>query len=524
MVGLHDALLPVGLGAARDARRRRAHGRLAADRLGRHRHARAARARRAPRRTTTTRAAARSRSPPPASARSRSSSRASTPRSRWPATASTPRSGRSSRALLRTLVTTHREGTPEMAVDVTAAPTGARTGSAVPRRPARRRPRGLDRTASGSTTSSATRCSAARRAVSPAGSTGATSTPTSCLYDVARRPASPSTSRFLQPRSREADLERRRIGDAAMAEYHGGVMGRAPDYLNVTFALFAARADVWARRGNERGAENLVRYYELMREHDLSTTHAIMNPQVDRSRPDAAAGAGEIALHKVGETAEGIVVRGARMLATLAPYADEISIYPGSPLRPAGHRLRALLRAPDEHARASRWSCATRSRRPIARASTTRSRRASTSRTAIVIFDDVVVPWDRVFMDGDTIGYDEVIIAHQLARADRQPGDDARLDEARARRSASAHAITDAHRRQHASTTCRRSSARSGRYVEMTRSGVIASEAGCLRRRAGQRRLDARRAPARRAARAHAEVDPARLRADSAWSAAPASW
>ena len=119
-----------------------------------------------------------------------------------------------------------------------------------------------------------------------------------------------------------------------MAEYHGGVMGRAPDYLNVTFALFAARADVWARRGNERGAENLVRYYELMREHDLSTTHAIMNPQVDRSRPDAAAGAGEIALHKVGETSEGIVVRGARMLATLAPYADEISIYPGSPLRP----------------------------------------------------------------------------------------------------------------------------------------------------------------------------------------------
>src|SRR3954462_3143813 len=153
-----------------------------------------------------------------------------------------------------------------------------------------------------------------------------------CLYP------SPTTGQpvnvsFLQPRSRD-DLVRRRVGMRQMAEYHGGVMGRAPDYLNVTFALLGARADVWARRGNERGAENLVRYYELMREHDLSTTHAIMNPQVDRSRPDAAAGAGEIALHKVGETAEGIVVRGARMLATLAPYADEISIYPGSPLRP----------------------------------------------------------------------------------------------------------------------------------------------------------------------------------------------
>ncbi len=39
---------------------------------------------------------ARSRSPPPASARSRSSSHASTPRSRWPAAASAPRSARSS--------------------------------------------------------------------------------------------------------------------------------------------------------------------------------------------------------------------------------------------------------------------------------------------------------------------------------------------------------------------------------------------------------------------------------------------
>jgi 4-hydroxyphenylacetate 3-monooxygenase len=48
-----------------------------------------------------------------------------------------------------------------------------------------------------------------------------------CLYE------SPTTGKpvnisFLQPRSRE-DLERRRIGMRAMAEYHGGVMGRAPD-------------------------------------------------------------------------------------------------------------------------------------------------------------------------------------------------------------------------------------------------------------------------------------------------------
>ena len=221
-----------------------------------------------------------------------------------------------------------------------------------------------------------------------------------------RRPGQPVNVSFLQPRSRD-DLERRRIGMRQMAEYHGGVMGRAPDYLNVTFALFAARADVWARRGNERGAENLVRYYELMREHDLSTTHAIMNPQVDRSRPDAAAGAGEIALHKVGETSEGIVVRGARMLATLAPYADEISIYPGSPLRPEDTAYALCFAIPMN----------TPGLKVVLRDSFAKPRPAFDyplssrfdEQDGMIIFDDVVVPHDRVFMDGDTIGYDEVI-------------------------------------------------------------------------------------------------------------------
>ena len=37
------------------------------------------------------------------------------------------------------------------------------------------------------------------------------------------------------------------------------------------------------------------------------------------------------ALRKVGETEHGIVVRGARILATLAPFADEIAVYPALP-------------------------------------------------------------------------------------------------------------------------------------------------------------------------------------------------
>ena len=234
----------------------------------------------------------------------------------------------------------------------------------------------------------------------------------------------------LQPKS-QADLERRRKAIKVMSELHGGIMGRSPDYLNVTFALFAARADVWARRGNERGAENVVNYHRLMRDRDLATTHAIINPQIDRSRPDAAAGAGEIALHKVGESAEGIVVRGARMLATLAPYADEISIYPGSPLRLRTPRYALCFAIPmnTPGLRVILRDCYSKADRP--RFDYPLSSRFD-EQDGMVIFDDVVVPWDRVFMDGDTVGYDEVISAHELARADRQPGDGARLDEARA--------------------------------------------------------------------------------------------
>ena len=137
----------------------------------------------------------------------------------------------------------------------------------------------------------------------------------------------------LIPRS-QGDLERRRHAIELTASLSAGMMGRTPDYLNVTFACFAGRADVWARRGNEQGAENLVAYQKLMRDGDLSTTHALMNPQVDRTKPEAEQAMGEVALHKVGETENFITVRGARMLATLAPFADELTIYPGSDIRP----------------------------------------------------------------------------------------------------------------------------------------------------------------------------------------------
>jgi 4-hydroxyphenylacetate 3-monooxygenase oxygenase component len=211
----------------------------------------------------------------------------------------------------------------------------------------------------------------------------------------------------LIPRA-PADLERRRRAFELVAATSAGIMGRTPDYLNVTFACFAGRADVWARRGNEARAENLVAYQRLMRDADLSTTHALMNPTVDKSRPEAEQAAGEVALHKVSDTAGGgIVVRGARVLATLAPFADDLLIYPGSDIRPQDGRY-ALSFAIPIATPGLRLICRDSFSKPPGAFDHPLSSRFD-EQDAFVIFDDVEVPPERVFLDGDTVGYSEVI-------------------------------------------------------------------------------------------------------------------
>jgi 4-hydroxyphenylacetate 3-monooxygenase len=226
-----------------------------------------------------------------------------------------------------------------------------------------------------------------------------------CLMDDPETGERVNVSHMI-PRSK-ADLKRRHEGLARIAETSMGLMGRTPDYLNVTFACFAGRSDVWARRGNEQGAENLLAYQRRMRDEDLSTTHALMNPQVDRSKPEAEQASGQISLHKIDETDDAIVVSGARMLATLAPFADELLIYPGSDIRPQDGRYALSFAIP----------IATPGLKLICRDSYSKQRPAFdyplSSRfdemDCVVIFDGVEVPKERIFLDGDTVGYSEVI-------------------------------------------------------------------------------------------------------------------
>ena len=137
---------------------------------------------------------------------------------------------------------------------------------------------------------------------------------------------------FVVPRT-QMDLQRRSAMMTHWARVSCGMMGRTPDFLNVSFMAMAEANGYFARSRPEFG-KNVRAYYEYIRENDLVLTHTLINLQ--RSRQPSQSGLDDttdVALSVVKETDEGIVVDGARVLATL-PVADEIAVYP-----PRSHHL-----------------------------------------------------------------------------------------------------------------------------------------------------------------------------------------
>jgi 4-hydroxyphenylacetate 3-monooxygenase oxygenase component len=204
---------------------------------------------------------------------------------------------------------------------------------------------------------------------------------------------------FIVPRTRE-DLVRRREAMRVWADATFGMMGRSPDYLNTLLASFADSPEYFAECGGEC-RENVQRYYRYCRDNDLFLTHAIVNPQVDRSKSSAEQSDAYAHLRVVEKTAEGLIVRGAKMLATHGPTADEILVYPlpysvrageekyalafGIPTDTPG--LRFICREPFDEGDQSEWDHPLGSR--------------FEEPDALATFDDVLVPWDRVFLYGN---------------------------------------------------------------------------------------------------------------------------
>ncbi len=132
---------------------------------------------------------------------------------------------------------------------------------------------------------------------------------------------------WLLPRNHD-DLKRKRRNSKIWNEQCWGQL-RGPDILApYIITLYDIRDELSAVPSDhcDFGA-NVVNYHRYCMENDLFLTHALGDPQVDRSEQpqneQRRTHEEEVALHVVEETSDGVLVHGAKQLATAAPISHE---------------------------------------------------------------------------------------------------------------------------------------------------------------------------------------------------------
>lgn len=220
-------------------------------------------------------------------------------------------------------------------------------------------------------------------------------------FDVQRDPAladlltclSPRTGETMSrawhlPRSAE-DLTKGREMFEFWERRCGGVLGRHPQYMaSLIMGLYHLHPEV--RRINPEWADNIVTYYDYCRENDLSVAFSASDPSRSRKLPGSAMEYLRVVEHRP----EGVVIRGAKMIATQSAYADEVlcatigrreverrgNLYFAIPVATRG--LKLVCRQSYSHAGdpegplSSRWD----------------------EMDSYLLFDDVLVPRDRIFL------------------------------------------------------------------------------------------------------------------------------
>ena len=204
---------------------------------------------------------------------------------------------------------------------------------------------------------------------------------------------------FIIPQT-QVELQQRGRMMMRWARTGCGMLGRSPDFLNVNFAAWGAAADYFAQNRPPFKA-HVRQYYEHIRENDLTLTHALINLQRRRIPGQSHLSEG-VGLRVVRETDAGLILQGSRILATLGPIADEIAVY--SPRFGGGNAAGA-----EAYVLNFAIPCSTPGVTFLCRESFDMGRShfdhplgsRFEEMDATVFFDDVFVPWERVFLLGD---------------------------------------------------------------------------------------------------------------------------
>lgn len=215
---------------------------------------------------------------------------------------------------------------------------------------------------------------------------------------MATVPTDTGSGGFTHPFFRVArtvdDLRASRDAIAHWARMSYGWMGRTPDYKAAFLATLGSNGEFFAPY-----QENAARWYRESQEKVLFWNHALANPPVDRHLP--ADQVGDVVLHVERETDAGLVVAGAKVVATGAamthmtfladagaPVKDKrFAIIAGVPMDAPG--LKLISRAS--------YSLAARAGSPYDYPLSSRF----DENDPILVLDDVLIPWENVFAYGD---------------------------------------------------------------------------------------------------------------------------
>lgn len=206
---------------------------------------------------------------------------------------------------------------------------------------------------------------------------------------------------FLQVLTQE-DLVKRRHAAREWALSSQGFMGRSPDYMNTTLMALASASDFLKEKPN-CFPEHLLKFYEYARENDITMTHTFIEPQVNRKRYYYEDEEVTIAAKIIGKTSEGLVIKGARLLATQGGITDELLV-----LSTNGYdEGKGFGFSIPSNTKGLKFLC----RQSFVGGDSTFDYPLSArfeEMDAIVVFDDVVVPWERVFY------YENIEVANQF--------------------------------------------------------------------------------------------------------------
>jgi 4-hydroxyphenylacetate 3-monooxygenase len=203
---------------------------------------------------------------------------------------------------------------------------------------------------------------------------------------------------WQMPRSYDEMVQRRKALQA-WAGVHYGFMGRSPDH--VASALVGQRMgiDVFRKHSRDR-AKAFMDYFDYATRNDIFLTYVIINPQAERAK-DWGQQTDDLVARIVDEDSGGITIRGAKMLGTSAIMANEVLVANLQPLKPGEEDLAFSCALPINTKGIRILSRKSYEQSAVSMFDNPLSSRFDEN-DALVYFDDVKVPCDRLFVYRDT--------------------------------------------------------------------------------------------------------------------------